>query len=405
MGMTEIVSTDVTLETPPPEGLSSTRDRMIWGQEAHDLIMSAVPYFRDDPKVEMSVAARLEYSQVQESLPRSDDAFGMYLHHMGKYRVFNPETEQMPLFGMIDDGVIVLQEKPMLIEWSEADYQCIRTMVAAYQEIYVANLRYVVFQANLRMREKPGLRKLVTLEQLVAAGNEGLAHAITRFDRSRGTKFSGFAKNLIRECMGELLEWEPRAMRLPAREFGQYERLRKRIDDLAATLGHTLTTQEVVDHLGITHFGLIEHLHQSPFLPSLDVPRDEDGVSFGSLLPDSHDHIDALIERLDGDEPPALPLLRHLFAAADQSVLSDRTKLMIALFYDIDPNHLSLLGIEAGAEDLASYTAGYGLLRWGDASGQALRVVIVGRAFGLPQRRVKNIVDSALKTLQVAAGL
>ena len=77
-------------------------------------------------------------------------------------------------------------------------------------KLTVSNLRLVVSIA--KMFRNNGL----PLEDLIQEGNIGLMKAISRFDHSRGYRFSTYATRWIRQAIGQFVLKQKRVVRLPA---------------------------------------------------------------------------------------------------------------------------------------------------------------------------------------------
>lgn len=76
----------------------------------------------------------------------------------------------------------------------------------AAQAVLVESFLYKVVKEAKSMYDRNG--KTVALDQLVAAGNEGLVRAVSRYDASRGTRFWTCAYWWVKDCMSrEIRQW------------------------------------------------------------------------------------------------------------------------------------------------------------------------------------------------------
>jgi RNA polymerase sigma factor for flagellar operon FliA len=108
-------------------------------------------------------------------------------------------------------------------------------------------------------------------DELVAAGTLGLVEAARRFDPDRGVPFERWAVLRIRGAVVDAvraLDFAPRSLRAIARDLNTV------VEVLEAELGHTPSSAEVAERMGLTLSQLIAiegRLHRSSVL-SLDAP-------------------------------------------------------------------------------------------------------------------------------------
>lgn len=76
----------------------------------------------------------------------------------------------------------------------------------AAQAVLVESFLYKVVKEAKSMYDRNG--KTVALDELVAAGNEGLVRAVSRYDAARGTRFWTCAYWWVKDCMSrEIRQW------------------------------------------------------------------------------------------------------------------------------------------------------------------------------------------------------
>lgn len=142
-----------------------------------------------------------------------------YLREAGKIPLLTPAAEA-DLFRRLDEGT------------SEERREARATLIAA-------NLRLVVGVA----RHYIGLG--LSLPELIAEGNLGLIAAVDRFERSRGHRFSTFARWPIRKAITRALDDRARLVRLPANSWQALRELRRAEEALPDTLGREPTPVEL----------------------------------------------------------------------------------------------------------------------------------------------------------------
>jgi len=89
------------------------------------------------------------------------------------------------------------------------------------------------------------------LDDLTQAAVLGLAHAVEKFDPSRGFAFSTFAVRLIRQAVRRALR-DDAAIRLPEGLIAMLARLARAEAALAQELGRQPTFEEIVERLDLT---------------------------------------------------------------------------------------------------------------------------------------------------------
>lgn len=196
-----------------------------------------------------------------------------YLREAGQIPLLTPAGE-VELFRQLDEG----------------DEQARGTARAA---IIAANLRLVVGVA----RHYIGLG--LSLPELIAEGNLGLIAAVDRFERSRGHRFSTFARWPIRKAITRALDDRGRLVRLPANSWQALRELRRAEDSLPDELGREPTPTELAAACGVAlwRFDALRIAATTP--TSLDAPARTDGdgddTSLGEAIEDGERSLPAIV--------------------------------------------------------------------------------------------------------------
>jgi len=150
----------------------------------------------------------------------------------------------------------------------------------ARKRLVEANMRLVINVA--RNYRSPAF----SLEDLVQEGAIGLLKAISKFDPSRGYRFSTYAMFWIRQAIGRSIENKSRAIRLPAHIRDAIRRIDRQAAELALALGREPTMSEVAHAVGISERRILGLLQCVQDTVSLDGMTGDDQSDYTQLLPD-----------------------------------------------------------------------------------------------------------------------
>lgn len=186
-----------------------------------------------------------------------------------------------------------------------------------------SNLRLVVTMAG---RFK---RRGLTLMEIVAAGNDGLALAVDGFNPENGARFSSYASWYIRRSIYRVLARQTRTIRLPLNVIRLLGKIRRAADVLSQDLAREPTNAELAAHLGIRTRRVARVLAAGQSITSLDAPAsaERDAPTLASLVPDTNAEDPS--ERVVDAE--AVDVLREQFKD-----LSPRCAMVLRLRYGID---------------------------------------------------------------------
>lgn len=233
--------------------------------------------------------------------PRDNKAVDAYLRDIARFKLLTPEQE-VSLAQRIHAG----------------DEQALLRLIEG-------NLRFVVTIA------KPYLGLGLSFGDLISAGNLGLITAAQRFDETRGFKFCSYAVCWIRQSILKAISQYANTVALPANKQALLSKARAITSSLEQELERTPSVAEVTENLDADERDLawVQNTSEAPL--SLDAPLVDDAPSatLGDMLADSTSSTD---DSLMGES-------LHSDLERSFSVLSDRERDIIKLYFGIDHNH------------------------------------------------------------------
>jgi RNA polymerase primary sigma factor len=92
----------------------------------------------------------------------------------------------------------------------------------------------------------------LSLEDLIAEGNQGLIKAVERYNPDAGASISTYATWWIRQSMYRALENHGRTIRLPAHVLAEARKMHRKTAELTQLLGREPDETELAENLGVT---------------------------------------------------------------------------------------------------------------------------------------------------------
>jgi RNA polymerase primary sigma factor len=214
----------------------------------------------------------------------SEDLIRLYLSEIGRYPLLTREDEAR-LGEIIDAGkqaAAELSSCPEPTRRAELEEKVKAGREAAARFVR-SNLRLVVSIAKKYQASGLGLL------DLIQEGNLGLIHAVGKFDRTKGFKFSTYATWWIRQSIARGIAGTARSIRLPVHAGEQLARLRKTSAAFEADHGRSPDIAELAEALGLPPTKVEELLLCMPEPISLSERFGEEGdTELGDLVEDAN---------------------------------------------------------------------------------------------------------------------
>lgn len=144
---------------------------------------------------------------------------------------------------------------------------------AAKKELIERNLRLVIPIAKKYYR--PGLDFL----DIIQEGNQGLMHAIDKFDPKKGFRFSTYGAYWIEQSIRRAIDEQSKTIRIPPHAWEALRRWLREWDKLHGQLGRDPTLQEMAQtlHLSARQVkGILDAAEAARGIGSLEAPLDDD---------------------------------------------------------------------------------------------------------------------------------
>jgi RNA polymerase sigma factor (sigma-70 family) len=150
----------------------------------------------------------------------------------------------------------------------------------AFNKVFQANLRFVIsVAATFRNSD-------LSFDERVAEGNLGLMRAVEKFDPDRGYKFTTYAVWWIRQAIQKAIWRNKHPFHRPLNQFEDWDRIRRKTDQMAQNTGQSPTMSDVGNALAMTPQRLEAALDTQIHTTSLDTPTIESGPTIAECLAD-----------------------------------------------------------------------------------------------------------------------
>ena len=296
--------------------------------------------FDDEPiDLDEDIEADLENFESPESMEKAlsqeglaiDDPVKMYLKEIGRVPLLSAE-----------------REAELSKRMAEGDEK-------AKQELVEANLRLVVSIA------KKYVGKGLFFLDLIQEGNLGLMKAVSKFDYTKGYKFSTYATWWIRQAITRAIADQARTIRIPVHMVETIHKYTKRSREMSQELGRDATPEEIAKDLNVSPEKIREIIKVAQDPISLETPVGEEEDS----------HIGDFIEDQDSPAPAD---------AASYALLREQ---LCEVLHTLTPREEHVLKLRFGLED-----------------GRARMLEEVGQKFNITRERIRQIEAKALRKLR-----
>ena len=286
--------------------------------------------FDDEPiDLDEDIEADLENFESPESMEKAlsqeglaiDDPVKMYLKEIGRVPLLSAE-----------------REAELSKRMAEGDEK-------AKQELVEANLRLVVSIA------KKYVGKGLFFLDLIQEGNLGLMKAVSKFDYTKGYKFSTYATWWIRQAITRAIADQARTIRIPVHMVETIHKYTKRSREMSQELGRDATPEEIAKDLNVSPEKIREIIKVAQDPISLETP----------------DFIE------DQDSP----------APADAASYALLREQLCEVLHTLTPREEHVLKLRFGLED-----------------GRARTLEEVGQKFNITRERIRQIEAKALRKLR-----
>lgn len=196
---------------------------------------------------------------------------------------------------------------------------------------------------------------------LIQEGNIGLMKAASKYDGSKGFRFSTYATYWIRQAISRALEERGRAIRIPSNMLELLSKVKRAKAELMQTNGTEPSEKEIADHIGVDLDKVQTVLDLAQVTTSLDTPVDDEGETcIGDLIADN------------SAENPLSKLLREANSQIIQSVLNT-----------LPPREAEILR-----------------MRFGIDREKPMTLEEVGQHYGLTKERIRQVENKAIRKLR-----
>ena len=218
-----------------------------------------------------------------------DDPVRMYLKEIGRVDLLDSETELQLAQDVARRDEVRAEYDELLLHGSDME-DSYKEMVK--EIIYKGDLaRSRLVEANLRLVvsiAKKYVGRGMQFLDLIQEGNMGLMKAVTKFDHTKGFKFSTYATWWIRQAITRAIADQARTIRIPVHMVETINKLVRTQRQLIQELSREPQPEEVAERMGISveKVQIIQKVAQDPISLENPVGEEEDST-LGDFIPDN----------------------------------------------------------------------------------------------------------------------
>lgn len=226
----------------------------------------------------------------------------------------------------------------------------------AKEALVNANLRLVVSIAK-KYHGHAGM----TFLDIIQEGNIGLMKAASRFDHTKGYKFSTYATYWIKQAISRAVSQQSRTIRIPVHMLDLANKMTKLTRELTQELGRDPSAEEIAEELNMPVEKIRSLYEMQRDTLSLDCKvSDEDDANVGDLIADHH-------------------AISPLAACIEE----DNKNMVMNILGTLSPREKEVMVMRFGLED-----------------DQPKTLEEIGSHFGVTRERIRQIEAKALRKLR-----
>lgn len=220
---------------------------------------------------------------------QADDPVKMYLKEIGQVPLLNT-TRELELSRIVQQGLIAKDIMEMVEhgrkEVTDEEKGKLNLCIDEGEEA-----RAIIIESNLRLVVSIAKRYLgrgMQFQDLIQEGNMGLMKSVTKFDPTKGFKFSTYATWWIRQAITRAIADQARTIRIPVHMVETINKLVRTQRKLTQDLRREPTPEEIAAEMKITieKVQQIQKIAQEPV--SLETPvGEEDDSTLGDFVHDT----------------------------------------------------------------------------------------------------------------------
>lgn len=194
-------------------------------------------------------------------ISETEDSLKCHLKEMGRFELLSAEEEQALGRRIAAGG---------------------DDAITARNELTVANLRLAYYVAKAYVGHGVDLQDLVTM------GEEGLIRACEKFDHTRGTRFSTYAVNWIKQAVIRGIANEGKTVRIPVHANELARKVRNAQKAYLVEYGTDASIATLSEMTGLTEEKVVEGMAANVMVCSLDAKISDDGdTTLGEMTEDT----------------------------------------------------------------------------------------------------------------------